>query len=369
MRQHTRNRSRWWRAAALTSSLALVAAACGDDSDDGDTETDDVDDTEEEAAVEANCPDTGDTIEIGWIAWDEDIAVTHLWDALLTEQGYEVEQTQLEVGPIYAGLGQGDFHLFLDAWLPDTHGSYWEEEGDNVEDLGVWNDSATLHLTVPDYVDITSIDELADNADEFDSEIVGIEAGAGLMEATLENVIPDYGLDDWNLIEGSTPGMLEELSTAIDNEEPIVVTLWRPHWAYDAFEIHDLEDPEGSLGTGENINALACQGFSEVYPEVADWIGNFFLDSDQLNGLTNLVIEEYGEGQEGEAIEEWLSDDENRALADSWISGDAAPADDAEADEADDTDDADAEADDADAEADDMDDADAADDVDDDEEM
>ena len=119
------------RAAALTSSLALVAAACGDDSDDGDTETDDVDDTEEEAAVEANCPDTGDTIEIGWIAWDEDIAVTHLWDALLTEQGYEVEQTQLEVGPIYGGVQHTghDANLFIGYEWGTGSISLWGADG------------------------------------------------------------------------------------------------------------------------------------------------------------------------------------------------------------------------------------------------
>src|SRR5699024_10184496 len=30
------------------------------------------------------------SVNIGFIAWDEDIAVTHLWENLLTEAGYDV---------------------------------------------------------------------------------------------------------------------------------------------------------------------------------------------------------------------------------------------------------------------------------------
>ncbi len=261
------------------------------------------------------------TIEIGWIPWDEDIAVTYLWKALLEEQGYDVELTQLDVAPVFAGVAAGDLDVFLDVWLPNTHADYWEEYGPAVENLGVWHDDATLEIAVPEYVDIDSMEDLPGNEDLFDGRIVGIEPGAGLMRRTLEDVVPTYGLDDYEVLEGSTPAMLAELERAINNEEPIIVTLWTPHWAYGAFPIKNLEDPLGALAGEEELVAIGRPGFSEDFPEVTEWLGNFWLEAQPLDDLTAMVVQEYGAGEEEAAIEEWLSDPANRAMADSWIEG------------------------------------------------
>src|SRR5215211_5769212 len=65
------------------------------------------------------------TITIGYIDWDEDVAVTNLAAILLEEElGYEVETTLSEVGPLYSGVATGDIDAFLDVWLPNTHASY-----------------------------------------------------------------------------------------------------------------------------------------------------------------------------------------------------------------------------------------------------
>jgi hypothetical protein len=93
--------------------------------------------------------------------------------------------------------------------------------------------------------------------------------------------------------------MLAELERAYGNEEPIVVTLWHPHWAYGAYDLKDLEDPEGVMGEAEELHAIARAGFSDDCPTVAGWISNFELDGDSLAELTNLVINEYDSEEEG----------------------------------------------------------------------
>src|SRR5690554_1100356 len=52
----------------------------------------------------------------------------------------------------------------------------------------------------------------------------------------------EAGSGSWELQTSSTPTMLTELETALENCEPIVVSLWHPHWAYAAYSIKDLED-------------------------------------------------------------------------------------------------------------------------------
>jgi glycine betaine/proline transport system substrate-binding protein len=114
--------------------------------------------------------------------------------------------------------------------------------------------------------------------------------------------------------------MLAELGRATAAQEPIVVTLWTPHWAYDAFPIKNLEDPEGTLGDAEQIHALARTGFTSDNPEVAAWMGTWTMPDDALASLAYLVIEVHGDGNERAAVEEWLSDPENAELVQSWIS-------------------------------------------------
>lgn len=298
-----RRRSKARLTVALLSVLALLTAACatgGDGADDGDG-----------AASRS--------VNIGWIPWDEDVAVTYLWQHLLEEEGYEVELTQLDVAPVYQGLADGDVDVFLDAWLPQTHSDYWERFGADLEDIGIWYDNGTLNLAVPADLDLDTIGDLQGQAQMFDGRIIGIEPGAGLMRVTREEAIPTYGLDGYTLVEGSTPAMLAELDRAMSNDEPIVVTLWHPHWAYSAYDIKDLEDPEGAMGGAEELHVLGRAGFSEDFPELAEWFGNFEMPDDALASLEELVINTYEEGQEREAVEEWLSDPDNRELADSWI--------------------------------------------------
>lgn len=299
-------------AALVLVVLSLAVTACGDEEPTATTE----------APATTETPSGGDLgeVRIGWIAWDECIATTYLWKRILEDEGYSVSLTQLDAAPVYAGLAAGDIDFFTDAWLPTTHEDYWNEYGDQLEDINVWYDKGTLKLTVPTYLeDINSIADLKGNADMFGGVIVGIEPGAGLTRLTREAVMPGYELDGYELLEGSTPAMLAELDRAIDREEPIVVTLWRPHWVYAAHDLKDLDDPQGLFGEGDKMHILARLGFSEDFPAVAGWLANFRMDDDSLAKLSQFVIDDYGSGREEEAVEAWLSEPANQALVDGWL--------------------------------------------------
>ena len=242
--------------------------------------------------------------------WDEGIAASHLWEAILEEQGYDVELTYADVAPVYAGLANGDFDLVLDTWLPITHADYMEEYGDDVVDLGAWNDEAKLTIAVNEDAPIDSLDELAANADMFGNEIVGIEPGSGLMRITGDDVMPGYGLDGMTLIEASTPAMLAELQSATDAGENIAVTLWRPHWAYNAFPLKDLEDPQGLLGDAEGIHSVSSTAFGDDFPEVNEWISNFEMPSDLLYSLEDAMFNQYDGDDYDEVVAQWIADNQ-----------------------------------------------------------
>ena len=243
--------------------------------------------------------------------WPEGEAVSFLWKAILEEKGYNVELEYADVLPVFSALSTGDYDLTLDGWLPLTHATMMDEYGDDLVDLGAWNDEAVLTVAVNEDAPIDSLEELAANGDVFDNRIVGIEPGAGLTEAVSDKTIPTYGLDSFDLQTSSTPAMLGELKAALAAGEDIAVTLWRPHWAYDAFPLKDLEDPEGTLGDQESLHSLARDGFEDDFPEVADWFSNFTMSSELLYSLENVMYNEY-EGTDFEpVVAKWMSDNQD----------------------------------------------------------
>lgn len=299
---------------ALFAALAMVLAACGDDADDSADSGDD--------SADSGDGDTGGgEISIAWIPWEENIAVAHMWEAILEEEGYDVTLNQYDVAAAFASVSGGEEDLFMDMWLPATHGSYQEQFGEDLEDYGSWFDSATLELTVPAYLeDINSIADVAENPELFDSEIQGIEAGAGMMAILADEVVPGYGLDEagFEIVESSTGAMRAELAKAIEDEEPIVVTLWTPHPEYGLKDLKRLEDPEGLWGEAEQIHAVGRPGFSDDFPTVTEWIENWQMTDEELASI-NAAIDDADESDWKTVAADWV--EANRDLVDGWIGG------------------------------------------------
>jgi glycine betaine/proline transport system substrate-binding protein len=249
--------------------------------------------------------------------WDEDVAASNLWKALLEQRGYTVTLQELDIASTFTGVANGQLDLYLDAWLPTTHAVYWDRFKDQLESVTAWQDGKNT-LVVPSYVDVTSIGDLKARAGEFDNRIVGIEAGAGEMKAMREKIIPAYELTDMNLVEGSSPAMLATLDSAIKQNEPVVVTLWQPHWAFSRYDLKVLEDPQGAWGAPDKMEIIATKGWSAANPEAAGWLKNFKITPEQLSSLM-LKIQDAGKGQEQTATKQWIT--ENQQVVDSWFAG------------------------------------------------
>ncbi|UOQ58517.1 glycine betaine ABC transporter substrate-binding protein [Leucobacter allii] len=280
---------------ALGAAASLALAGCSGGADSGDA---------------ADGGENG-TITLGFLpSWTDGLSTAYLLEDQLGKMGYTVEMEELsDAGVIYAGLAGGDFDMYPSAWSEVTHADYMAEFGDDIEDLGAYYDGAVLTLAVPEYVDIDSIEDLAGQADRFGGEIIGIEPGAGLTKQTQEVAMPEYGLDgDYELVTSSTATMLATLQDKIDNEEDVVVTLWRPFWANDAFPVKDLEDPKGAMGEPESLHFLGKSGFAEEYPEVSDYIAQITLDDAAYGALESLVTGEEYEGDPAAAVDAWLEE-------------------------------------------------------------
>ena len=96
---------------AAASAAALALTGCS-----GDT-----------AAETLENGDQADVTIAVFNGWDEGIAASELWKAILTEQGYNVELEYADPAPVFSGLSTGDYDVTLDTWLPITHSDFVEE--------------------------------------------------------------------------------------------------------------------------------------------------------------------------------------------------------------------------------------------------
>ncbi|MEK3882023.1 glycine betaine ABC transporter substrate-binding protein [Paenibacillus sp. PL2-23] len=265
---------------------------------------------------ENNKSDAKKEIKLAYVAWDSEIASTHVVKEVLeTKLGYTVEMLQVDAGPMWAGIADGSADAMVAAWLPTTHETYLTENEGKLEDLGPNLIGTKLGLVVPSYMSINSIEDLAgDVGESLKHTITGIEPGAGLMMKT-ETVFEEYGLkDNWTLLESSSAAMAQALQKAYDNQEPIIVTGWTPHWKFAKMDLKYLEDPKGIYGEDEEIHTIVRTGLKEAQPEAYAFLDTFNWTPDDMAAVMIEIVE----GAEPEdAAKAWV--EANADKVDAWL--------------------------------------------------
>ncbi|MCM3587307.1 glycine/betaine ABC transporter [Mesobacillus maritimus] len=128
--------------------------------------------------------------------------------------------------------------------------------------------------------------------------------------------LTDYQLDDWELVEGSSAAMTAELSKAYNQQKPIIVTGWSPHWKFSKFDLKFLEDPNGSFGEVEEIHTIVRKGLEQDLPGANTILDQFSWEpSDMENVMVNI-----NEGLEAEkAAEKWIEENPDKVAK--WTKG------------------------------------------------
>ncbi len=271
-------------------------------------------DTSNQTSSSTGSSASGKTITIGYVNWDEDVATSYLWKDLLSSKGYNVDLKTLEAGPLFAGLSEGGVDVFFDTWLPTTHKTYMDHYGSQLTSLGKWYQGQTEEgFVVPSYVkDVNTIADLKTHASEFGNQIVGIDPGAGEM-GLAGKAVSDYGLN-LKLVQSSSPAMLSSLEKAYKAHQPIVVTLWSPHWAFAKYRLKYLSDPKGDFGKPGWIQTEANTKWVNANPQVAGWIKNFKLTPKQLGTLEEDIN---NASSKDAGVKQWITD--NQSLVNGWF--------------------------------------------------
>lgn len=252
------------------------------------------------------------TITLAYAQQDDQVVSANVISQVLEEEGYNVNLTSLDIPVVWQAVANGQADAMTGAWIPITHQAQYEEFKDDLDDLGPHIDEqAKLGLVVPSYMDVDSIEDLDDEANQ---EITGIEPGAGIVTATDETLDAYPNLSDWEQVVSSTGAMNAQLERAINDQDEIVIEGWNPYWIFQRYDLKYLDDPEGTMGDAESIHTMARLGLKDDMPGAYQILDNFKWDVDDMESIM-LDIED-GKDPE-DAASDWI--DENRDKVDSWV--------------------------------------------------
>ncbi|WP_117161716.1 glycine betaine ABC transporter substrate-binding protein [Paraliobacillus sp. X-1268] len=159
--------------------------------------------------------------------------------------------------------------------------------------------------------------ETTNVSEDLEYTITGIEPGAGQTE-TNETAIAEYeSLAGWEQETSSAAAMLTALGDAIDNEEPIIVAAWSPHYMFAKYDIKYLADPNLVFGEAEHITTIVRNGLEDDMPGAYTILDRLYWE---LPVLEEALLDAQEMDFDFETVaQEWV--DENSEIVAEWTEG------------------------------------------------
>jgi glycine betaine/proline transport system substrate-binding protein len=269
-----------------------------------------------------------DTIRFGVPPWPGVEVKTEITAQLLDALGYDSEQLQIGPPVVYKGMENNDVDVFLGAWTPQQNPLLDPLLDKGAVEIAQTNlDDALISLCVPDFVAEAGVRSFADlnaHAEKFRHHIYNIEVGSP-MHTAMEEIISNNvaGLGEWDQTGTTTPIMLTEAMSLIDNDQWVAFACWRPHWMNIRIDMEYLEPVEGteSFASESLIHTVVRAGFAGQYPDVYQFLQRMQVTSE----IQSYWINEYGQKNlpAAEVATTWIKD--NMDIVSNWFAGVTTP--------------------------------------------
>jgi len=255
------------------------------------------------------------------VNWIEGMALTYVQEQIL-ENRYDMEVDVREVGGggvAFSSVTQ-DRDFFNEAWLPTTHQEPWSKAQGDAKKLGYTFKGTTAGLAVPEYMDIEDISELENFRDELDGEINGIESGAAVNDQARQ-ILENNDIEGFSVVASSGPATWQALENSIENQEPIVVTAWEPHWKWDEYDLKYIQNARTGqtpvFGGKEDAFTIVDKEFIDEFPrEVVCFLQEFEASQTQVGSLMK-TFQNRGEAAKEEAAAQWI--EEHSGDVEEWM--------------------------------------------------
>ena len=249
-------------------------------------------------AVQAAEPESCKQVRMAEPGWNDLAFTTGVASVLLEGLGYEPKSDVLGIEIIYASLKNKDLDVFLGYWDPAMEIYYASYRNDgSVETIKQNLEGAKYTFAVPQYAYDAGVHDFADlakHAEKFDRKMYGIEPGSNTI---MEQIVKEnrFGLGDWELVESSEQGMLQQVKKAVRKQAWILFQGWAPHPMNNEIPMAYLTGGDEWYGPnygGATVHTQVRKGYVAECPNVAKLLDNLtFTLALENEGMGNLITD------------------------------------------------------------------------------
>jgi glycine betaine/proline transport system substrate-binding protein len=289
------------------------------------------------AGDDASAPAPG-TVRVGEFSWSSASLTNEILEQVVKRhpelgvRRLERERVAPEEG--WSDLADGRLDLLTEVYLPNQ-AEFLERGGADTELVHRVYAGAVNGWFVPNYAvapggraeGLTSVDQLDRYADAFDGKLYDGEDGWVTTEWNADR-IDGFGLD-LDQVTDTESELVAALRRAYTDRRPILLYLWRPHWAHSAFDLVMLDEPNGYSGDCFTGARKACAmptndswtaGRTDLgtrLPRFRRFLGGFQID---LAEMERMLLEVDEKRAPAEAVAaRWV--ERHRAEVAAWIGG------------------------------------------------
>lgn len=232
---------------------------------------------------------------------------------VLKEMGFEVNRTYALHEENFKRLKDQEIDMISSAWIPSSHGIYKEniEKKIPLIELGVHYKPYAL-WGVPSYIPKESVNKISDLlkvevVEKMNKKIQGIGLGAGITRFSIR-MMDDYSLKSagYEFYTGTQGDCINAFKNAVDKNEWIVVPLWQPQFLHHTYEIRELVDPRGLLGSIDKAVLLCAENKAKSLftKSQIELLNNIILSNEIISELDYYHIVD--DLSEDEAVKKWF---------------------------------------------------------------
>lgn len=293
-----------------------------------------------EAPDKAAGSGSGDGIEIkaGQFSWTAAQLQTEILGQLAAQHPdlgvSKVTPVSVDPATGWVGIQRGDLDVLTEVNLPNQQ-TFADKAKAEVNLVSETYGGATQGWFVPKYLvdgagapaaGLKSIDQLNDYADKVGGTLYDADPGWVTTQQNTKR-IEGYGLNLKHKTS-SEAALIAQLKRTYDNQEPILLYFYHPHWLFQAYDLVQLEEPnpyqEGCFTGDDNRCAIptlaawigARKDLEERAPKFYAALGKIKIPLTDIESMLDEVDQQKKEP--ADVAKQWLSD--HQTEVDTWLS-------------------------------------------------
>ncbi len=195
--------------------------------------------------------------------------------------GIAVEGVEVPSDSLFASIDDGSVDGTLAPWMPSMT-AYRDQYRNSIEEVGQNTAECFMGLSVPDFVQVRSLNELAGKMSLFGHAIYSTRRTT-YIGSMMDQLLKAYNMHDVVVEYMDEQALFNLVSRKIERNEPVVFTGWKPHYMFGKHKLRILEDSKKIFGIEETMTSFVSKRLAMENPQLVAFMRTFKIKPEELN--------------------------------------------------------------------------------------